>query len=181
MLAVEVEEWKDIPGFEGMYQASSLGRIRSMPRLVGHNFGGKKLLSGRIMALSSLPHGYKVVSLRKDGKTHRARVPRLVLSAFCGMPENGIVACHNDNNPSNNRLENLRWDTYSGNEADKVQAGTSNRGEKNKFAKLNARDVHDIRGRLLSGDSGISIAFDYGVSCSTISAIKTRRSWAHLT
>ena len=172
------EVWKDIPNFQGAYQASSSGKIRSLDRYVGHNYGGMRMLTGRALSLSTLPGGYKIVSLRANGTTHRCRVSRLVLSAFCGLPSEGMAACHNDNNPSNNSASNLRWDTYAGNERDKVLAGTSNAGERNHFARLTALQVHEIRSMLSAGETGRSLAEKYGVSPSNISAIKSGRSWA---
>ena len=174
------ETWKDIPGFEGMYQASDQGRIKSLDRLVGHNFGGMKALKGRIMQLSTLPGGYKIVALRKGGQTHKCRVARLVLSAFVGQPDPGDAACHKDNDPRNNSLENLRWDTYAGNEADKVAAGTDNACERNGMAVLDCDAVASIRHRLAGGQSGRSLAEAHGVSPSTISAIKSGRTWCSI-
>lgn len=180
MVTVTTEEWKDIPGFEGMYQASSLGRIRSLDRYVGHNYGGKKMLTGRVMRLSTLLGGYKIVNLRDGEKTHRSRVARLVLSAFVGLPAKNMAACHADNTPSNNRIDNLRWDTYAGNEGDKVLAGTSNRGERNWCSVLTESQVIFVREQLAHGAVGRALADVLGVSQSTITAIKKRRSWAHL-
>lgn len=172
------EEWKSVVGYEGFYEVSSFGNVRSIPRSVGHNFGGLKKLSGTLLEISYLPGGYAIVSLSKDGVVSKGRVNRLVLQAFRGGNE--PHACHEDNNPSNNRLDNLRWDTAKGNEADKIANGTTNRGERNHFSVLCEADVLSIRSMLKEGKTGRYLASKFGVAPTTITAIKKRRSWSYL-
>ena len=93
------EIWKDIEGYEGLYQVSNKGRVKS--------FHGK----GRIMKPGTHPLGYKVVPLTKDGETNTKQVHRLVAQAFIPNPENLPVINHKDENPSNNNVENLEWCT----------------------------------------------------------------------
>lgn len=174
------ETWQDIPGFEGCYQASCYGRIRSVSRFVGHNFGGLKKLPGRVLKPFTLPGGYQAVSLCKDGAVVKMRVPRLVLAAFHGWLGGVIAACHNDNNPRNNHLSNLRWDTYAGNEHDKIAAGTAPRGENSAVAILKEDQVVLIKSMLETGTRGVDIAKMFNVSPSTVTAIKKGRSWRHL-
>lgn len=175
----DAEIWKNIPGFIG-YQASSDGRVRSVDRYVGHNFGGTKRLPGKVLKEFTVRGGYKAVSLSIAGNVKKMRVSRLVLAAFNGWQDGFVAACHNDNSPSNNCLKNLRWDTYAGNELDKVPAGTSNIGERNTFAILCESQVIEIRKRLKAGCKGVDLAQTFGVSPSTIVAIKKRRSWRHI-
>lgn len=174
----EPEVWASIPGYDGYYEASSLGRIRSIERLVRHNYGGMKKQRGKVLATSVLPGGYEIVALCKDGKPVNARVPRLVLMAFCGVPQDGMAACHGDGNPSNNRLSNLRWGTYKENESDKILHGTSFVGERATRAVLSEADALEIIGR--PSDHRSSLAKEFGVSEATIRAIRTGRSWMHL-
>lgn len=120
--------------------------------------------------------GYLYVTLHGPNKKPlQAGVHRLVLEAFCG-PKEGMYACHNNGNPADNRLENLRWDTPSGNQADKVIHGTDSRGDKGS-KKLTSDDVRAIR---LSSEKQQVLADKYGVTQVMISRIKLRTVWRHL-
>lgn len=92
--------------------------------------------------------------------------------AFAGPCPIGLEVCHNDSNPTNNRLDNLRYDTRRSNRIDMVIAGNEGR------QKLTVDDVRDIRARLDRGETGVSLAREYGVTTATISAVKNRRSFA---
>lgn len=94
------EIWKDIEGYEGLYQVSNKGRVKSF-----HSGEGK------IMKPGTHPLGYKSVTLFKDKKGKVAKVHRLVAQAFIPNPENLPVINHKDENPSNNNVENLEWCT----------------------------------------------------------------------
>jgi hypothetical protein len=87
-----------------------------------------------------------------------------------------MECCHNDGNPNNNHLSNLRWDTSKNNHADKVRHGTTNRGERCGTAKLTQSQVDEIR-----QDNRLQrlIAADYGVHQNTISRIKNGKRWTH--
>lgn len=104
------EIWKDISGFEGYYQISNLGNLRSIDRFVTRS--GKKMhIKGRIMR----PYnngGYHQYLLRKDGKSFGAWAHREVAKAFIPNPDNLPCVNHKDENPSNNRVDNLEWCTY---------------------------------------------------------------------
>ena len=95
------EEWKDIEGYEGLYQVSNFGRVKSL------NYHRQKI--ERLMALSPYPHGYLKVHLFKDGKGKRFFVHRLVAQAFIPNPKNLATVNHKDENPSNNVVTNLEW------------------------------------------------------------------------
>lgn len=124
------EEWRPIPGYDG-YEASDLGRVRSVNRYVTQiGRGGKsyrRFLVGRILR-QSIPDGYpRVVPGAKHRGTH---VHILVMLAFRGPPPPGYWVAHNDGVKENVRLSNLRYDTPSGNHMDKVKHGTDNRGDR---------------------------------------------------
>jgi len=121
----KVEEWKDVVGFEGSYQVSNLGRVKSVHRKVKVGKGWQSVRE-RILKSQTLPKGYKQLILRKDGKHHAKYPHRLVLEAFIGPNPVGMECCHDDGNPANNRLDNLRWDTPESNNADKLRHGTVN-------------------------------------------------------
>ena len=107
---MEKEIWKDIPGYEGYYQVSSLGRVKSLERVVGHTRHGEYTLKGKIRKLSLNTQGYLIVRLSNGGIVKTIKVHKLVAMAFlnhepCGYKE---VVDHIDNNTQNNRLDNLQ-------------------------------------------------------------------------
>lgn len=162
------ERWMEIDGFNGRYQVSDLGRVRS-------NYGDR----WRVLS-AWLSKGYPQVHLSIGGKTYARCVHCLVLEAFVGpRPGSDYDACHNDGNPENNRLSNLRWDTRSGNFLDKRRHGTAGRSESSRAAvsKLNPSAVVEILQYLERGVSQYALASLYGVHQSTISGIKRGRSW----
>lgn len=112
--------WADVVGYEGLYEVSTSGEVRSLDRLDsrGHQRRGK--------LLRAFPNwkGYLRLHLHKDGVRKEHRIHRLVLEAFVGPCPIGNEACHNNSNPADNRLENLRWDTGSANTMDSVRLGT---------------------------------------------------------
>lgn len=108
---IEKEVWKDVSGFEGYYQVSNLGRVRSLDRKVwSEKRGIFHFQKGRVLKPVNI-HGYWRVLLSKDGKPAKAIVHRLVAGAFLPNPENLEYVNHKDENKSNNRLENLEWCT----------------------------------------------------------------------
>lgn len=101
------EIWKDIKDFEGMYQVSNLGRVRSVDRF--DSMG--RLRKGAIKAISDNGRGYKVVRMYKDNKQKICYIHRLVATAFIENPDNKPEVHHVDSDRSNNKLENLQWVT----------------------------------------------------------------------
>lgn len=123
------EEWRPIVGWEGHYEVSSLGRVRSVDRILerkgSHRTSSCQYLRrGRLLKPFTAPGNYPHVNLRAGDRHRAARVHVLVLEAFVGPRPDGWVACHNDGDHENNRLSNLRWDTYSSNNFDLVKHGT---------------------------------------------------------
>jgi hypothetical protein len=128
--ASDPETWRPIPGWEGRYEASDLGRIRSLARVVETVGGWSQSYRARIMRPSVRPDGRLRVTLCKDCRNHYFLVHRLVLLAFVGPCPDGFEACHNDGHPDNNILANLRYDTHLGNMADKDRHGTNHQRNK---------------------------------------------------
>lgn len=102
----EEEVWKDIPDYEGYYQASNLGRIRSLDREVADR-SGVRIANGKVLKSEMLQNDYLRVGLNKDGKTMRFLVHRLVWMAFNGTIPDGMQVNHIDECKTNNKLENL--------------------------------------------------------------------------
>ena len=115
------EEWKDIPGYEGIYQASSFGRIKSLDRRSGGMRNYK--LRGRL--LKTKPHDRTfVVGLTKNNKQTVKSVGYWVLTAFIGLPPDGFTMCvHRDGDKLNNAIENLMWGDQSVSERLKIEQG----------------------------------------------------------
>lgn len=101
------EIWRPVPGYEGIYEVSSLGRIKSLARKTNNQTGKKDL----IMSPGWIGNkkGYLFVWLCKDGKRTRYSVHRLVATVFIPNPLNLPFVNHKDCNPQNNRVENLEW------------------------------------------------------------------------
>lgn len=118
------ERWLPIPGVPG-YEVSDLGRVRSVDRVRTYPGGYAKFLRGRLRKPSVDRLGRHRLPLpTPEGGTKTWQVHALVLTAFVGPAPAGLVACHNNGNPSDNRLANLRWDTLAANTQDSVLHGT---------------------------------------------------------
>lgn len=173
------EVWKPIVGYEGLYEVSSLGRIKSLDRVVGGG-SGPRLFPGRIRKTPIANNGYRVVSLSKLGSVKVECVHVLVLKTFLGKPKIGEEGCHRDGDRENNASSNLRWDTRKGNLHDCIAHGTRRFGEMCSQAKLTTVGVADIKRRISLGEGTTAIAVDYGVAVETIHSIKTGKSWSHI-
>ena len=129
------EMWCDIIGYEGLYQISTLGRVKSF-----HN-GGERILKLQISS------GYYRVNLNKNGNNKNFRVHILVAKAFIPNPKNKPVVNHKDLNPLDCRVSNLEWSTYSENTKHAWDNGAtiSQRGINSSQAKLTEDEVRYIR------------------------------------
>lgn len=121
------EQWADIAGFEGRYQVSSEGRVRSLPfkqRYTHWRTGREhyRQTAGRILSTQKINSGYRIVHLHKDNVRTALLVHRLVADAFLlGQP--GETVNHKDGNKTNNRASNLEWTSYSENHIHAVALG----------------------------------------------------------
>jgi hypothetical protein len=108
------------------------------------------------------------------------KVHRLVASTFIPNPNGHPWVAHNDGNPANNRVENLRWDSISANHLDKRRHGTAQAGEKHAFHKLTKAQVRDARRRARGGETHASIAKDMPVCRSVLSRVIRGEHWQHV-
>jgi hypothetical protein len=145
-----METWKSVVGYEGRYEVSDLGRLKS---LAFRSNGGEV-----IMTSTRNYSGYHVVTLGSSRKQKRLHV--LVLEAFVGPRPRGTHGCHNDSNKDHNWLLNLRWDTPKGNIADR----RSYKGENHPNSKLSDEDVALICERRSKGEKLMVIANDFGIT-----------------
>ena len=155
-----VEEWKPIQSLLSRYEASSLGRIRSVK-------------SGQIrkpQPNKKTHYHYMVFYL--DGVFVGRQVHRLVLEAFRGGRTPETITRHLNGDLNDNRLENLAWGTLSENFMDALSHGTATVGEKNGMAKLTQDQADEIRQRQATGELGKNLAEEFGISQATVSRIK---------
>lgn len=173
------ERWLPVVGHEDLAEVSTLGRIRSVAKFdaKGRYVHGKVLKSG-IAGRGS--NRYRRVVVRRHHVKIYITVHRAVLEAFVGPAPARQWACHNDGDSYNNALENLRWDTASANNLDKVTHGTIARGERNGWAKLTAQIVCTIRHLLAEGYGPTELARRFELSRKHVQAIKRRQVWSHL-
>ena len=159
-----MEQWRDVIGFEDLYEVSNHGQIRS-----------KKTNAIKKLTFSK-KENRPYLGLWKNNKVKICKPHRLVLEAFVGKCPKGLEGCHNDGNTLNNHINNLRWDTPKNNHADKIKHGTTNRGERCGTAKLTLVQVNAIR-----KDNRLQriIAEEYSVRQSLISRIKNGTRWQH--
>lgn len=108
-----IEVWKDVKDYEGHYQISSFGRVKSMARMRPTRSGAYAPLQERILKEKTSKHGYKVLHLRRDNVQCWPSVHRLVASAFILNVENKPTVNHKDCDKTNNKVSNLEWSTHS--------------------------------------------------------------------
>lgn len=124
--------------------------------------------------------GHHRVGIWANGDLSRHFVHRLVLEAFIGPCPSGFVCCHNDNNPKNNQISNLRWDTQKSNMADKIRHGTRQSGENHPRALITNRQASVIHSELKTvkkkGDIK-KVAEKHGVSLNIVYDMKNKGAW----
>lgn len=106
---MENEEWRDIAGYEGQYQVSNLGNVKSLDKYVNHFGGGKRLRKGKILKPNTDNVGYKYIVIYKNKKNKTYKIHRLVAQAFIPNPDNLPQVNHKDENKLNNTVDNLEW------------------------------------------------------------------------
>ena len=176
------ENWLPVVGYEGLYEVSDLGRVRSLPRRVVMPEGsifGEKTIKGMLLKQCNNSRGYKIVTLCRDGVKKTAPIHKLVMLCFVGPNPSGLMVLHRDGNPINTILRNLRYGTHQDNMDDKVRHGRQARhfGETNPQSKLTHIQVSVIK----QSNEHISIlAKAYGVNKATIYDIQHGRTWTHV-
>lgn len=171
------EEWRWIEGYEGKYEVSSLGRVRTY-----------NLRVPKIMSVYTDARGYQRIHLRKgDGSKCSYWLHRLVGAAFCEKPVDHNEINHIDCNRTNNTATNLEWVTRAGNNQHAYKHGNLRPprlfGERAPRSKLTEKQVIEIRdrySRCSAQNNTVVLGKDYGVSFSTIARIVSNKTWTHI-
>lgn len=109
-----VEEWRPIPGYEGIYSVSSLGKVRSEERQIAHG-SSFRTVKERVLCQNRTTNGYLALRLWRNAEFRVARVHQLVAEVFIARPQDGLMVDHIDRDRSNNKASNLRWITKAQN------------------------------------------------------------------
>ena len=172
------EVWKDIPGFEEYYQASSLGRIRSLTRTISTPRFSRRHYEGQLIALTfNTGSGYLMVGLRKAGVNSNNLVHVLVARTFMGLPPKGMTVNHNDGNKLNNRPDNLTYLTQSDNNKHAFSTGLANNNKRTDRCALTDDQVKEVRRLHSDGLSMGKIAKQFLVSKGNIQHIVERKRY----
>lgn len=155
------ERWLPVTGYEGLYEVSDHGRVRSLDRQSVNRFA-TFTRRGQTLRPTVKESGHLYVSLWREGEMKKAKVHRMVLEAFVGPCPEGMEACHWNDVPADNRLSNLRWATATDNKLDAVRNGTH----------VHARKTACKRGHAFAGNN-LRIGSDGNRYCRTCD--KTRR------
>ena len=173
---IEHPTWLPVVGWEGFYEVSYQGEIRSVDRRITHPDGFDRLRRGQLRKTDLRADGYRSVLLSRPGKQKRFQVHRLVAAAFIGpCPEDKCVM-HLDGVRDHNHFKNLAYGTWKENSAMRLDHGTDARGANNANAKLTPEQVEEIRqcqrGQIKPLCQELKISYD------TAKAIRAGRRWA---
>lgn len=124
------ERWKPILGWEGFYEVSDHGRVRSMNRIIEHPIGGPTRRRGKVLRATPDSSGHLVLDLKRIGQRSTVKVHQLVARAFVNGYIEGDEVRHRDGDPEHNAATNLQWGTHSANTLDSVTHGTHNQARK---------------------------------------------------
>lgn len=172
------ERWLPIRGYEGLYEVSDMGRVRSLDRVCSDG----KRRKGRILRQGDNSDGYLLAKLSHRGTVKTKTTHSLVAEAFIGRrPGKGQVN-HINGKRADNRVDNLEWVSRSQNmlHAYRVLGSASNVGERNPNTKLDKLAVIEIRVAHAAGASYSELAERHGISGSHVRNIVTRENWKHI-
>jgi hypothetical protein len=165
-----IEIWKDVPEYEGLYQVSNLGRIKSLPRNGTRN--SSRILKPRVDL------GYERVWLSKADVVKPHKISRIVASVFILNPFNKPEVNHIDGNKSNNNVNNLEWVTKSENIKHAFNTGLAKPIREQKHAVINYNIAHQIRVLCETGMKQVDIARKFNITPQLVSSVKLNKSWS---
>jgi hypothetical protein len=177
-------EWRDIPGYEGIYQVSNTGLVKSLLRRSGSK--GGKIFSTK----PSVSTGYVPIMLRDNGRKWQTHIHRLVMLAFAGECPEGLQVNHKNGIRHDNRLENLEYVTVGQNLQHSIDFlgrkpfgdfdHRTIRGERHGNAKLDDDKVREIRRLYANGVKPRVIKAIFKISSSNVGYIVARKTWTHV-
>lgn len=178
------ELWKDVIGYEGLYQISNAGRVKSLDRVIVYSTGKKVSAKGKILVTRiRKDDGYVVACLCKNQKEETAYLHRLVAIAFLENPEEKPEVNHKKGIKTNNSVEDLEWATTSENNkhAHRIGLNSSLKGEDSNFAKLTQAKVLEIR-RIYNDKMATKkeLSAMFNVTLNNIYYIVSNRSWKNI-
>lgn len=177
------EQWKPVVGYEGSYEVSNLGRVRSVSRVISSIKSGKpfhRKHQGKILAPRINRWGYQQIHLGKETTTHS--IHKLVAQAFiCIKPSPRHQVNHINGVKTDNRVANLEWVSCSENVQHAFGTGLNHHSERSSATSLTADQVMEIRRRRNEGEKLVSLASAFGMSVSGVHAIAQGKNWKHLT
>jgi hypothetical protein len=174
-----METWKAIEGYEGFYEVSDQGRVRSLDRTIVNGRGISRRYRGCILKAMPNTNGYPTVFLSKGSHKDTRRIHQLVAVAFVGPIPQGHEVCHRDDVKTHNVPTNLVYQTHSKNMEDRCENGGTARGVRNGLAKLTDDDVRTIRS-LRGVKSQREIGKMFGVSHTVVWQAQTGKCWSHV-
>ena len=177
-----MELWKPVVGYEGVYEVSSKGRVRSVDRVLIDRNGREKNFRGQIIATHLNKYGYPICTLWRCGKGKTSTIHRLVAISFLENENDKPQVNHIDGNKENNSIDNLEWVTNSENDIHAFEIGlrTTRRGVDCNFTKLTDEIVLSIRDMKKKGATQRHIAQTFNISEGNVSQIVNRKRWAWL-
>ena len=153
--STDAETWKPVVGWEGLYEVSNLGNVRSLDRVVASSYGATRTVKGKILTQSNDRDGYLWVNLKDGARRTRKSVHSLVMGAFVGERPKGMDIAHKNDDPFDNRLANLRYCTRSENMMDMVKNGGHFRMQQDRCANGHKFvDANLINSKKKSGHRG---------------------------
>lgn len=174
--------WKDVVGYEGYYEVSNTGLVRSVDRCVNSRWGSPKKLKGKLMKPYTNRYGYKMIVLTRLGKKRHQSIHQLVGKAFIENPESLETINHKDGNKLNNFVDNLEWSSFCDNHKHAISIGLiDSKGERNPKSKLTKTEVAEIL--YIHKTEGVlqkDLAKMFCVHVSTIQRILSGKSWNHI-
>jgi hypothetical protein len=172
---IKREQWRQVVGWEGIYEVSSLGRVRNV-------MARTRTFVGRLLKPNVNRKGYLTVRLMRLDRDVTRLVHSLVADAFVGRKPKGLQVNHKDTNKANNDYRNLEYKTCAENIEHAVKHGlrAPKHGTLNGCAKVVEKDIEDIRKRYAGGETQREIGEDYGMTQANVSEIVRRRTWRHV-
>lgn len=179
------EIWKDIVGYEGLYQISNLGNVKSLNKTVNtnnqYNRKSKRKLKCKILKQRILRE-YYCVGLTKNNKQKTKLIHRLVAETFLDNSNNYPVVNHKDGNKLNNNVNNLEFVTYKENSLHSIYVLNNklppvHKKENNHFSKHSEKEINELRKKRNLGYTLKQLSIEYGYTISHISNICKYKSW----